>query len=98
MKSKKTRKKRRKDHFVPEAYLKGFTNFEGKFYVWERLVKKCINYMYPAQHCWLVPALMHVAGMSSGNVAKWASLNGIVGTSQTVLLFAPIDICSSLDT
>ena len=37
MKTMKTRNKRRIDHFVPESYLKGFTNCESKFYVWEKL-------------------------------------------------------------
>lgn len=53
MKTMKTRNKRRKDHFVPESYLRGFTNYESKFYVWEKLASKPIDYMYPAQNCWL---------------------------------------------
>lgn len=41
----------RKDHFVPEAYLKGFVSSEGIFYGWKteyRSILKC----YPAQVCW----------------------------------------------
>ena len=53
MKSKKAKTKdRRKDHYVPETYLKGFVNFEGKFYSWKKNSPKSIKYKYPAEVCW----------------------------------------------
>lgn len=40
-----------KDHFVPEAYLRGFTNPDGTFYRW-RVKYLSIGQAYPAGECY----------------------------------------------
>lgn len=42
-----------RDHFVPQVYLRNFTDDEGKFYRWMTKTELPIIYRFPSQDCWI---------------------------------------------